>query len=69
MGANDNGVNEDIFEDCCAGHGHESSTRARLKLGFTETTLTEFPDLRQLRAGEGAVAEASDTAQANNGNT
>lgn len=64
VGANDNGVNEDIFEDWLRGRGGKLYA-SQTKLGFTEDDLTEFWTFCDRLREEGAVAEAPDTAQAN----
>ncbi|MBK6044583.1 ABC transporter substrate-binding protein [Streptomyces sp. MBT55] len=62
-GANDGGVNEDVFEVWLRSRGgrlYASQTR----LGFTEDDLTEFWTLCDELRKEGAAARAEDTSQA-----
>ncbi|GHI99188.1 MULTISPECIES: ABC transporter substrate-binding protein [Streptomyces] len=63
-GANDNGVNEDIFEDWLRSHGKKLYA-SQTELGFTEDDLTEFWEFCDKLREDGATAEAKDTSQAN----
>ncbi|MFS8199633.1 ABC transporter substrate-binding protein [Streptomyces sp. CWNU-52B] len=62
-GANDNGVNEDIFEDWLRSRGGQLYA-SQTKLGFTEDDLTEFWTFSDKLRREGATAQAKDTSQA-----
>ncbi|MEU6446931.1 extracellular solute-binding protein [Streptomyces sp. NPDC046979] len=63
VGANDNGVNEDIFEDWLRSRGGKLY-KSQTELGFTEDDLTEFWTFCDKLREEGVVAEAKDTSQA-----
>lgn len=62
-GANDNGVNEDVFEDWLRSRGGQLYA-SQTELGFTEDDLTEFWTFCDKLREEGAVAQAKDTSQA-----
>ncbi|MFD0021131.1 ABC transporter substrate-binding protein, partial [Streptomyces sp. NPDC127177] len=62
-GANDNGVNEDIFEDWLRGRGGRLYA-GQTKLGFTEDDLTEFWTFCDKLRDKGYTAQAKDTSQA-----
>ncbi|MCA1220112.1 ABC transporter substrate-binding protein [Streptomyces sp. 8L] len=62
-GANDGGTNEDVFEDWLRSRGGRLYA-SQTKLGFSEDDLTEFWTFFDRLRREGAVAAASDTAQA-----
>ncbi|MFD4258940.1 ABC transporter substrate-binding protein [Streptomyces sp. NPDC058534] len=64
VGANDNGVNEDIFEDWLRSRGGKLY-KSQTELGFTEDDLTEFWTFCDKLRREGVVAQAEDTSQAN----
>ncbi|MFF1921200.1 ABC transporter substrate-binding protein [Streptomyces sp. NPDC058221] len=62
-GANDNGVNEDIFEDWLRSRGGQLYA-SQTKLGFTEDDLTEFWTFCDKLRDKGSTAQAKDTSQA-----
>lgn len=67
-GANDGGGNEDVFEDWLRSRGGRLYA-GQTKLGFTEDDLTAFWTYFSRMRKEGAVAQASDTAQAKDAGT
>ncbi|MBM7442428.1 ABC transporter substrate-binding protein [Streptomyces sp. HB132] len=68
VGANDGGVNEDVFENWLRSRGGQLYADQN-RLGFTEDDLTEFWTFCDELRREGAVAEAKDTVQASSTET
>lgn len=67
-GSNNGGDNEDVFEDWLRSRGKQLYD-GQQKLGFTEDDLTEFWTFLNKLREEGAIATASDTAQADSTET